>query len=113
MNEDDFTYEILDTYGEDYPEYHSPIISGIDFSENGNVLNLFGSIGYELTYTNNKDWIGRIWKNPLPDYGAAIQEYDINGNLILEFQISSVVSNEGHRFYNRDLGIYRASYFNF
>ncbi|MDA9757789.1 aryl-sulfate sulfotransferase [Pseudomonadota bacterium] len=113
VNEDDFTYEILDTYGEDYPEYHSPIISGIDFLENGNVLNLFGSIGYELTYTNNKDWLGRIWKNPQPDYGAAIQEYDINGNLILEFQISSVVSNESHRFYNRDPGIYRASYFNF
>lgn len=113
VNDNDLTYEILDTYGEDYPEYHSPIISGIDFSDNGNVLNLFGSIGYELTYTNNKDWLGRIWKSPQPDYGAVIQEYDIDGNLILELQISSVVTDENHRFFNRDPGIYRASYFSF
>ncbi len=113
VDENNFTYEILDSYGEEFPEYHSPIISGIDFSQEGNTLNLFGSIGYELTYTNNKDWLGRIWKDPQPNYGAVIQEYDANGDLILEFQISSFVTDTNHRFYNRDPGIYRASYFNF
>ena len=113
VDENNFTYEILDSYGEEFPEHHSPIISGIDFSQEGNTLNLFGSIGYELTYTNNKDWFGRIWKDPQPNYGAVIQEYDANGDLILEFQISSFVTDINHRFYNRDPGIYRASYFNF
>ena len=113
VDENNFTYEILDSYGEEFPEHHSPIISGIDFSQEGNTLNLFGSIGYELTYTNNKDWFGRIWKDPQPNYGAVIQEYDANGDLILEFQISSFVTDTNHRFYNRDPGIYRASYFNF
>ena len=113
VDENNFTYEILDSYGEEFPEHHSPIISGIDFSQEGNTLNLFGSIGYELTYTNNKDWLGRIWKDPQPNYGAVIQEYDANGDLILEFQISSFVTDTNHRFYNRDPGIYRASYFNF
>ena len=113
VDENNFTYEILDSYGEEFSEYYSPIISGIDFSQEGNTLNLFGSIAYGITYTNNKDWIGRIWKDPQPNYGAVIQEYDANGNLILEFQISSFVTDANHRWYNRDPGIYRASYFNF
>lgn len=113
VNQNDLSYNILDTFGEDYPEYHSPIISGIDFNSKGNTLNLFGSIGYELTYTNNKDWLGSIWKDPQPEYGAAIQEYNSNGELILDIKISSIVNDDSHRFYNKDIGIYRASYFEF
>ena len=33
VDENNFTYEILDSYGEEFPEHHSPIISGIDFSQ--------------------------------------------------------------------------------
>ena len=113
IDQNDFSYTILDTFGEDYAEYHSPIISGIDFNSKGNTLNLFGSIGYELTYTNNKDWFGNIWKDPQPEYGAAIQEYNSNGELILDIKISSIVNDDTYRFYNKDIGIYRASYIEF
>ena len=113
INEDDFTYDILDTYGQNYPEYHSPIISGIDFDEQNNVIVLFGSIGYELNYVNNKDWIGNIFKTPVPEYGAVIQEYNENGELKLEIKVSGITGDINNPSSLRDVGIYRVSRFNF
>jgi hypothetical protein len=104
INEADLSYNIIETYGEDYDEYHSPIISGIDFNDNGSVLTLFGSIGYQLDYTNNKDWLGSVWKNPQPDYGAAFLEHNSNGDLIFNARISLKRSS------GLDPGIYRATY---
>ena len=110
INEQDYTYEILETYGAEYPQYYSPIISGIHYNDSGNVLNLFGSIGYKLNYVSNKEWIAPVWKDPQPEYGAVLLEYDSIGNLILELKISSVVNSESNRQYNKDPGVYRAEY---
>ena len=113
INEDDFTYDILNTYGQNYPEYHSPIISGIDFDKQNNVIVLFGSIGYELNYVNNKDWIGNVFKTPVPEYGAVIQEYNENGELKLEIKVSGIRGDINNPSSLRDVGIYRVSRFNF
>ncbi len=113
INENDFSYDIINTYGQNYPEYHSPIISGIDFDQQGNVIVLFGSIGYELNYVNNKDWIGNVWKSPVPEYGAVIQEYSENGELKLEIKVSGITGDINDPATLRDFGIYRVSRFNF
>ena len=104
INQDDLSYEIINTYGENFIDYHSPIISGIDFNQTGSVLTLFGSIGYQLDYVNNKDWVGQVWKNPQPDYGAALIEYNDKNELIFNAQISLKRGN------GLDPGIYRAVY---
>ena len=104
INDADLSYQIIETYGEDYVEYHSPIISGIDFNDNGSVLTLFGSIGYQLDYTNNKDWLGGVWKDPQPDYGAALLEHNSDGDLIFNATFSL------KRGSGLDPGIYRAGY---
>ena len=68
------------------------------------MLTLFGSIGYQLDYVNNKDWVGQVWKNPQPDYGAALIEYNDKNELIFNAQISLKRGN------GLDPGIYRAVY---
>lgn len=113
IDENNLSYSILNTYGQNYPEYHSPIISGIDFDEQNNVIVLFGSIGYELEYINNKDWIGNIWKSPVPEYGAVIQEYSSEGELNLEIKVSGIIGDPSDTSTLRDAGIYRVSRFNF
>lgn len=104
INADDNRIEILNTYGEDREEFHSPIISGIDFNDQGSVLVNFGSIGYQFDYINSTNWRTPVWKSDYPGFGAAWLEYDNQGGLITEVLFSGP-DDDG-----RDPGIYRARY---
>ena len=86
------------------PEYYSPIISGIDYRDDGNVLLNFGSLGYNLTYTDNEDWIGPPVRRSNPEFGAAWVEYDAAGAIVFHARFSMIY--EGYW----DPGIYRARY---
>jgi hypothetical protein len=109
VDESNNTFDIINTFGEEYPEHHSPIISGIDYNLEGFVLVNFGSIGYEMEYVNSTDWRGKIWKNPQPDYGAVLLEYDSNGDLTLDMRFSGTYP-EGSSRQGKDPGIYRVRY---
>ncbi len=101
---DNNRFNILETFGENRPEFYSPIISSIDFNASGSVLVNFGSIGYQFNYISNINWHTPVWKIEYPGYGAAWIEYDQFGAVITEILFSNPDEN------NRDPGIYRARY---
>ena len=107
VDESDLSYEVIATFGEEYGELHSPIISSIDYKSSESVLLNFGSIGYNLEFISNTER-GPGWKDPQPNYGSAIQEYDFSGNLLLDIRFSGRYS-EGPRA-GKDPGLYRVRY---
>ena len=104
VDENSMTSALVQEYGANLPEYHSPIISGIDYGESGNVLVNFGSLGYEFTYTNNVDWIGESVIKSNAEYGAAWVEYSAAGEIVFHARFSMPGQN------GLDSGIYRARY---
>lgn len=102
VNEEDLSYDIIKFYGNNYPEYYSPIISGFDIATDGSVLALFGSIAYDLPYESNI-WpdMDKIWKNPAPEYGAVIVEFNKLGDVTLEIKVSL-----GKEIIENDRGLY-------
>ena len=108
VNEDDFTFEILETFGEEYPDLHSPIISGIDYNIKGSVLLNFGSIGYYIPYSSPTDTFTSVWKSPQPDHGTVIQEYSSEQDLILDVRLSG--KNKEGKGKDKDPGTYRVRY---
>ena len=109
VDESNYTFDVINTFGEEYPELHSPIISGIDYNTEGFVLVNFGSIGYEMEYVSSTDWKGDIWKDPQPDHGAVLLEYDSTGDLTLDMRFSATYP-EGSSREGKDPGIYRVRY---
>ena len=93
--------------GEEYGELHSPIISSIDYKSSESVLLNFGSIGYNLEFISNTER-GPAWKDPQPNYGSVIQEYDFSENLLLDIRFSGSPS-EGP-IVGLDPGLYRVRY---
>jgi arylsulfate sulfotransferase len=102
--ENSMSSTLVAEYGEDLPEYYSPIISGIDYQDDGNVLLNFGSIGYEFTYTDNTDWAGESLLRNNPPFGAAWVEYAASGEILFHARFSMLDPN------GSDYGIYRARY---
>ena len=98
-------------------EYSKDICSDLifDISKSSGIVQIRKLLPTDLVYKKfHSEALGNIWKDPQPEYGAVIQEYDEDDVLILEIKISSIVTdNTNHRFFMKDPGIYRASYFNF
>ena len=109
VDESNYTFDIINTYGQEYPELHSPIISGIDYNTAGSVLVNFGSIGYGMEYVSSTDWRGDVWKDPVPEHGAVLLEYDSSGDMILDMRFSGTYP-EGSAREGKDPGLYRVRY---
>ena len=107
VDESNYTYEVINT-GEEYPELHSPIISGIDYNNEGFVLvNDLSVMKWNMSAVLIGG--GDIWKDPQPDHGAVLLEYDSNGDLTLDMRFSATYP-EGSRNEGKDPGIYRVRY---
>jgi hypothetical protein len=104
VDQNSMKLSVLKSYGRDHPEYFSPIISGIHYSNDGKVLINFGSIGYQFNYQDNTDIRGGSIKKDNPAYGAVWLEYNRLGQVTLHMRFSGF---EEPRF---DKGIYRARY---
>ncbi|MCX8252135.1 MAG: aryl-sulfate sulfotransferase [Dehalococcoidia bacterium] len=104
VDEQAMTSTVLDEYGTAYPEYFSPIISGIDYDSGGGVLLNFGSIGYDFNYVDSLDFLGGSIIKPDPEYGAAWVEYNAAGAVVMHLRFSQQLGN------GLDPGIYRARY---
>tara|TARA_B100001123_G_scaffold423992_4_gene534886 strand:+ start:26345 stop:28093 length:1749 start_codon:yes stop_codon:yes gene_type:complete len=108
VDETALTSTQIQEYGADLPEYWSPIISGIDYRDDGNVLLNFGSLGYKFTYTSNTDWVGPPVRRVNPEFGAAWVEYDATGKIVFHARFSMLQGADASDA--SDPGIYRARY---
>jgi hypothetical protein len=105
VDETAMTATVIDEFGLDMPDYFSPIISGIDYDQAGNVLVNFGSLGFSLEYQDSVNWTG---SGPMIKagvaFGAALVEYDDQGLVTQHLRFSKKLDS------GLDPGIYRARY---
>jgi len=104
VDEAALTSTLIQEYGANLTEYYSPIISGIAYRDDGNVLVNFGALGYNFTYTDNEDWAGPPVRRSNPEFGAAWVEYDAAGAIVFHARFSMLLPD------GSDPGIYRARY---
>ena len=109
VDQEEHSYEIVRSFGEQRQELYSPIISGIDFNSSGSVLVNFGSIGYGISYDPESRSMkcsndNGCFKDVYPGYGSALIEYDYQNRLLTEVFVSYRDDN------GNDSGIFRARY---
>jgi arylsulfate sulfotransferase len=104
VDEDAKSATLIRAQGADKAEYFSPIISGLDFGSEGEMLVNFGAMGYLFNYADSVNWTGGQPAKSNPDRGAAWVEYSSDGAVLFEMTFSHVGGT------GIDEGIYRVRY---